>query len=105
MQFAFSVAFVIVTQWSQAFKTTFVNKIETFNMVVQVLLIYMLMCFSDFTDGPVIRHELGKVFVGILSGFIIVHVVIMTVNLCLSIKRSCKKRAKRRMRQKIASMM
>ena len=65
-------------------------------MGLQIMLLYLLMCFSDFTEGPVIRHELGKVFVGVLSAFILVHVVIMIGGLCISVRLWCKSRQKGR---------
>ena len=67
----------MVTCWSKPFDSPEANKIETFNMAVQIMLLYIMMCFSDFTDGPEIRHELGMVFVALVCAFIIFHVLIL----------------------------
>ena len=63
------------------------------------MLLYLQMCFSDFTDGPEIRHEIGKLFIALLCGFLFIHVVIMLARICTTLKLWCKKRHAKRYQQ------
>ena len=82
IQFIVTIAMLIVVQWWKPFESPFLNKVETVNILVQLVMLYMMLCFSDFTDKPETRHMLGKVFVGIICGFVLIHVTIMMAGSC-----------------------
>ena len=63
IQLMISVCMMIFLQWARPLDSAFANNIETFNEVVTLLVIYLLMCFSDFVISPETRNDCGKVFI------------------------------------------
>lgn len=46
-----------------------------FNECTTLMVLYMLLCFSDFVPEAKVRSNLGLVFVGIVSGNVCVHII------------------------------
>ena len=72
-----TVLMVILLQWSKPLATDFANNMETFNEVITLLVLYLLMCFSDFIVDPVVRDKCGKVYIAILIFYALVHIVLL----------------------------
>lgn len=78
-----SVFMIIFLQWTRPFESNFATNMETFNEVVTLLTLYLMMCFTDFVPDPAIRSECGKIFIGIICAYAVVHIFFLTVDLCL----------------------
>lgn len=93
---------VILIQWFKPLESRFANNIETFNEVISTFVLYLLMCFSDFLDDPMMRNELGKVFIGIVLVYVAVHFYFLFVDLFVKVRlnllrlfnRCCRKKAR-----------
>ena len=77
-----TVLMVILLQWSKPLATDFANNMETFNEVITLLVLYLLMCFSDFIVDPVVRDKCGKVYIAILIFYALVHIVLLFQDVC-----------------------
>ena len=79
--------------------------IETWNEVCQIILLYWVMCFSDFVDNPETRLLIGYLYIGTMSMQTAPSLLLLLWNTTSSISnRCCKKRfvkAKRWSRVKI----
>lgn len=52
-------------------------KMETFNELINLLILYHLICFSEFVGDPLTRRKLGFVYIGAVCFFALVHLTIM----------------------------
>ena len=80
---------------------------ETFSEVTTILVLYCMMCFTDYVEDPLIRNNYcGKVFIGIVSFYAFVHIVFLMLNLCSQIKTAIRSwyyaRRNRKLREKAA---
>ena len=64
---------------------------ETFNEVTTLLILYILMLFSDYIGDPVTRSLVGLAYMGIIVGFALVHLGPLIVDSLKKIHQSCKK--------------
>ena len=81
-------------------KSNFKNKMELYNECTCVLLMYHLMCFSDFVPYASTRSELGKSFIFFIFLNVSVHLYFMMKESYTKLKlrlmrRFCKKRLQR----------
>ena len=84
-QFGVCLTMIIFLQWSQPLESRFSNNLETFNECTTILILYTVLCFSDFVDSSLTRSKVGLVFVGIISFNVLVHILNLAVGLmCLS---------------------
>ena len=51
------------------------NKMEVMNECTIIVLLYGLMCFTDFVPSPETRSGIGLVYIGVTITFIGVHVI------------------------------
>ncbi len=77
---------VIILKWFEPLESKFANNIETFNEVISTFILYLLMCFSDFVNDPVMRNQLGKVFIAIACLYAAVHFFFLFIDLFYKIK-------------------
>jgi len=61
-------------------ETRFANWMETISELTTLLVLYMLMLFTDFVGEPENRSELGIAYICIIIAFASVHVVILLVD-------------------------
>ena len=64
-------------QYFKPLSSGFSKNIETFNEVVNLIFLYLLMCFTDFLLDVEVAHGLGFVFIFTFSLVILVHVIIL----------------------------
>ena len=84
--------FYLLTFWP--FKKAFDTIIEVFNEVCGILLIYHLMCFTDFVYDPMIRYKLGYTYVAVAVSNIAVHVFLILVTNINTLKKPAKTKYK-----------
>ena len=65
---------------------------ETFNEVITLLVLYLLMCFSDFVYDPTMRNECGKAFIAIVILYALVHLTLLFKDVIAKLILSCRKR-------------
>ena len=73
LQYFISTALIIVIQWARPFNSAFATKIETFNECTNMVILYILMLFSDFVGDLETRSNLGNVYIGLIIAFSSVH--------------------------------
>lgn len=54
--------------------TDFATNMETFNEVISVIIVYILICFSDWVPNPETRNDCGKVFIAVVGFYVLVHI-------------------------------
>ena len=72
-QYIFSVGLVILIKYSSPLESRFANNMAVFNECTIVLILYMLMYFTDFVIDPNWRHSFGSMYIAILFIFTCVH--------------------------------
>ena len=65
---------------------------ETFNELTTLLLIYLLMCFSDFVSDPELRNKLGYIYIGVIFTNIATHLLILIYTNLIAAKLSIRKK-------------
>ena len=68
---------IIYLTYFRPMKSNFKNKIEIYNECTCVVLMYHLMCFSDFVPNASTRSELGKSFIFFIFLNVSVHLFFM----------------------------
>ena len=91
IQIMTSVIMVIFLQWSRPLDSRFSNNIETFNEVISIFTLYLLMCFSDFISDPMIRSLCGKAFIAIVCLYAFVHIFLLFHGVYEIIRLLCRK--------------
>ena len=79
IQVGTSVALVILLGWYRPLESLFSNVIEVFNEVITLMILYLMMCFSDFVGDPKTRSHCGVAFIVIILFFVSVHILILTI--------------------------
>ena len=64
---------IIFLQWHRPLESNFITNIETFNEVITLNTLYLMMCFSDFIPDPVIRAQCGKAYIALIIFYALVH--------------------------------
>jgi len=64
---------------------------ETFNEIMTLLILYLMMCFSDFVPKIETRVIIGITFICTVSTYAIVHVFFMVSETYLQVKGKCKR--------------
>jgi hypothetical protein len=81
-----SIGMIILIQWARPLDSNFSNNVETFNEVVSLCTLYLMMCFSDFVADLEIRNQCGTVFIVVLCLYAAVHIFFLVINLCIQIR-------------------
>lgn len=82
-----SIFLLILIQWFQPFDSKFANKLETFNELTTMAVLYTLMLFSDYIREPVVRSSVGIAYMSVIVVFAIVHLAPMLCNTLKQIHR------------------
>ena len=77
IQLMITIAMIILLQWTRPLESEFATNMETFNECVSLLILYLLMCFSDFVGDPMIRNDCGKAFIAVFIFYVCVHMSIL----------------------------
>jgi len=72
-QFVFSVGMMILMQLCKPLEGGFENNMATLNEVTILMILYMLMYFSDFLDDPTWRQDFGVTYILILCAYSAIH--------------------------------
>ena len=91
IQLMTSVFVIILLHWAHPMGSTFDTNIETFNEIITLITLYLMMCFSDFVSDEERRSELGKVFIFAICIFAAVHFCILFGDVCLTIRHYLRK--------------
>lgn len=67
------------------------NKMEVMNECTIIILLYGLMCFTDFVPSPETRSGIGLVYIGVTITFIGVHVIKLLLQTCFRLKLGWKR--------------
>lgn len=96
---------IIILQWSNLLDSKFATNMETFNEVITLFILYHLMCFSDFVPEPETRAEMGRVFIGIMCFYCIVHLYFMFGDVIRKLWNKIRSKYYTRKRKKHAAKM
>ena len=77
------------TLWYMPFDGRRANLFSVFDDVTLLLLTYLLWSFSDLFDDPVLRNNLGFVFIAIDLGNVVVHLLFLAYDSFKKIKMRC----------------
>ena len=75
LQFGLSTLLIIVIHWTRPLDSDFATRMETFNECTNMVVLYMLMLFSDFVGKPETRSQIGLIYIGVIICFALVHLV------------------------------
>ena len=80
-------------------ESLFANRIEIFGELINLVLMYHMLLFTDFVQDVNVRYWIGYLFIGFMLVFISVHLYFMLVETVQNAKRSlknkcCKKKEK-----------
>ena len=78
---------------------------ETFNEVITLNTLYLMMCFSDFIPDPVIRAQCGKVYIALIILYALVHFYFLFADVFSKILRSIRKLYYKKRNQKLLAKM
>ena len=84
------------------FESTFATKMEIYNEVTNIILVYHMMTFTDWLDNPETRYNIGYSVLFLVCLNISIHFSYLMHDTFLRLKFSCKKKAHLRKLKKIA---
>ena len=82
---------IILIQWARPLDSKWANNFETFNEVMTLFVLYILMCFSDYVPDPQTRNLVGFSFIALLGVFVGVHLVPIFGDTFSKLHRRCKR--------------
>ena len=82
---------VVYLLWWRPFERNFDNGIEVMNEMSSLLLLYLLMTFSDWIPDVELRHAIGWLFIGIICFNLSIHIYFLTRTIVRRIYFACKK--------------
>ena len=74
IQLMASTCIIILLQWNRTLTSNFATNMETFNEVISLIILYILLCFSDWVPDPETRNDCGKVFIAVVGFYLLVHI-------------------------------
>ena len=87
------VAFIYVAE-VRPFEDEFLNKMELFNEIVNIMCVNLVFCFSDVITDTEQKFSAGFIFIGVVMFVIIVHLSIMATAQIRRLVQKCKQRSK-----------
>ena len=87
---------IMLLQWHRPLESRFANWLETFNEVMTLLVLYTVMCFSDYVTDPELRNWLGFAFIAFVCFQALVHMAIMFYDVYYSLRLLAKRYHNRR---------
>ena len=82
---------IIILQWSNLLDSKFATNMETFNEVITLFCLYLLICFSDFVGDFETRAECGKGFIAVLILYAGVHMYLLIGDVYRQIRHKIRK--------------
>mmetsp|Transcript_46376 Transcript_46376/g.61428 ORF Transcript_46376/g.61428 Transcript_46376/m.61428 type:complete len:128 (+) Transcript_46376:1572-1955(+) len=101
LQFLISTLLIIVIQWARPLDTIFATWMETFNECTNLILLYILMLFSDFVGDPETRSQIGIAYMVIIICFAAVHLFFLFADSAKSLAHKCKECSQKRKQKKL----
>ena len=97
---------IIVILWFRPLDNLFSTKMEVFNESINLVVLYLLMTFSDFVRDPKTRSDIGTFYIAVIIAFASVHIVFMLHDSCKQLYWRAKRRlirfvAKRKQAKKL----
>jgi len=86
IQLMITLAMIILVGWTQPFDSSFANRIELFNEWIGLLILYCIMCFSDFVPDAETRNQNGVVLIGVICIHAGVHICFMLAGIFFKLK-------------------
>lgn len=65
-----------------------INRMEVFNSIMVMLMIYCLMCYTPLVVDPEARYMMGFAMVGLVGLNVLANIVVVTID---PVKQSCKR--------------
>ena len=93
MQLLNFVAFIYVAE-VRPFEDEFLNKMELFNEIANIMCVNLVFCFSDVITDTDQKYSSGFLFIGVVMFVIIVHLSIMATAQIRRLVQKCKQRSK-----------
>ena len=62
------------------------------NEIAILLILYTLMCFTDFVPDALTRYDMGKVFILLVSLYLLVHISLLIFDLCRNLRLHLRKK-------------
>lgn len=81
-QFAISTSLIMFLQWDRPLENRFAAGLQTFNECTTLIVLYLVLCFSDFVETAQTRSSLGLVFIGVVSFNVVTHIINMFIQIC-----------------------
>jgi hypothetical protein len=81
---------VCVMEYAYPFKTQGERRMELFNEVILILVLYTMMCFTQFVPEVDTREKIGYVSSGLVALHFLVNLAIMLSVSCCNAKKSCR---------------
>lgn len=102
-----STCYLTILQWDPALISRHAVRLETFNECIIIVLLYHLLCFSDYVESPVTRDYLGWAYICSIGILVLVHLSFLITDMLKKLKirlihsylvckyRCCRKKAKK----------
>ena len=87
-----STAMLILVGEIKPYKSKFTTGMEMFNECITLIILYMVMCFTQFVGDPSTRGLCGWGFIGVTSLFVAVHLTILICGSCCAVRLWCRRR-------------
>ena len=87
-------------QRCKPFDNWFENHLQTFNQIITVCILYLMMCFTDFVSEPEMRYNLGYAQMGLLGILVLLTGISVLVSECKTCKLHAVRQFNRRCRRR-----
>ena len=67
------------------------NKLQTYNQMITLQILTIMMCYSDFVPNPSTRNNLGFTQIALVGVQVLPSLVLMVIGSVKSVKMLCKK--------------
>lgn len=96
--FYLTTGIVIYLLWCWPFADNFFTRIEVMNEVTSMLMLYVMLVFSDWVPEPLVRYDFGWIFIGLFCTNVCVHVFFLLRDMfkyrLLKLYKKCKRNKK-----------
>lgn len=96
-----SVFMIILLWWSRPLESKFATCMETFNEVITLFTLYLLLCFSEFVPDPKVRNECGKAFIAVIILYAAVHIYFLIADVLRQLRHTIRKKYYERRNKKL----
>lgn len=96
--FFLTTGMIIYLLWFWPFADNFFTRIEVMNEITSILMLYVMLVFSDWVPEPLVRYDFGWIFIGLFSANVCVHVFFLLRDMfkiwLLKLYKKCKTKKK-----------